>query len=195
MKHIAIVSVASLALLAACGQKTDLAAAPNKQLPPPPATLILTRDQPALVARGKLRRVRRGVYVDAAAYATLAPWERYLLRVHAVLHTWTDPLFCLESAAILHRLPTFGEPRDIHLLSTDGRSWRRGDVIVHSASDGRDVHSVEGVHMTGVADTESAGDAELTRRVAGASERAASSIADCRRAWPHAAPGTPSTRS
>lgn len=120
----------------------------------PPATLILTRDDPALVRRRhSLVKVRPGVYVDAAAWARLAPWDRYLLRVHAVACTWSSPVFCLESAAVLCGLPTFGEPRQIHLLSADATTWRRGDVVVHGARDGRAVESIDGLHLTAAAET------------------------------------------
>lgn len=81
------------------------------------------------------------------------PWDRYLLRVHAVLRTWNSPILCLESAAILHSLPVFGEPRHIHLLSADGATWRRGDVIVHGARDGRERVSIDGIDVTTVTET------------------------------------------
>ncbi|MFB8388177.1 hypothetical protein ACFC3F_13655 [Microbacterium sp. NPDC055910] len=119
----------------------------------PPATLVLAREHPALVRRRDHHRVRPGVYVDAAVWRALQPWDRYLLRVHAVAITWNEPVFCLESAAALHGLPTFGEARHIHLLSPDATTRRRGDVIVHGARDGRRIDVVEGVCATALTDT------------------------------------------
>lgn len=122
-----------------------------------PLTLHLTREQPTFAHRPDrdraLHRVRAGVYVDFAEWAALSPWDRYLVRVHAVARTWSSPAFMLESAAALHRLPVFNEPREIHILSPDGTSWREGDVVVHAARDGRDLVSVEGFLLTSLAET------------------------------------------
>ncbi|MDT0183159.1 hypothetical protein Q9S36_23530 [Microbacterium sp. ARD31] len=122
-------------------------------LPP----LLLSRDRPSDVARldrnGALHRVRAGVYVQAAAWSALAPWQRYRVRVQAVTATWSDPVLCLESAAAEIGLPVFGEPREIHLLSSNGRSWREGDVVVHGTRDERSVLARDGIRMTSVADT------------------------------------------
>lgn len=121
-------------------------------------TLLLTREQEADVRRldreRGLHRIRPGAYVAADRWNSLAPWERYLLRVQAVARTWTAPVFCLESAAALSRaLPLFGEPRDIHLLSADGRSWREGDVVVHGSHDARTLVSADGSTYTSIVDT------------------------------------------
>lgn len=100
-----------------------------------------------------LRKLRAGVYVDRRAFGGLAPWDRYRMRVEAVAATWTDPIFCLESAAALQGLPVFGEPRYIHLLDPGGTSWRQGDVIVHGTRDARQVDRVDGMLITPPADT------------------------------------------
>jgi len=63
------------------------------------------------------------------------------------------PRFCLESAAVLEDVPIFGEPRFIHLLSPDGRTWREGDVIVHGWQDGRELVTVDGMMRTARKDT------------------------------------------
>lgn len=75
------------------------------------------------------------------------------MRVGAVAATWTDPIFCLESAATVHGLPVFGEPRYIHLLDPGGTSWREGDVVVHGTRDPRPVSEVDGMLVTPPADT------------------------------------------
>lgn len=122
-----------------------------------PSTLLLTREQPALVRQlrraASLHRVRPGVHVHSGDWRRLQPWDRYLLRVHAVARTWWAPVFCLESAAALHGMPVFDEPRDIHLLSEDGRTWRQGDVWVHGAQDARRVVEEDGLGLTGAVDT------------------------------------------
>jgi hypothetical protein len=123
----------------------------------PKATLLLTREQPDRVARldrsKELRRVRPGVYVRTEEWAALAPWDRYELRVEAVQRTWTNPIFCFESAARSHGLPEFDEPRFIHLFNPGGTSWREGDVIVHGAKGGRSTTTVDGRTVTSADET------------------------------------------
>lgn len=122
-------------------------------LPP----LLLARDRPSDVERldrsGALHRVRPGAYVAKAVWDSLAPWERYRVRVRAVTMTWTAPVLCLESAAVEAGLPIFGEPRHIHLLSPNNRSWREGDVVVHGSRDEREIVAREGIHATSIAET------------------------------------------
>lgn len=121
-------------------------------------TLLLTREREADLRRldrdRSLHRIRPGAYVPASRWEALPPWDRYLLRVEAVARTWTAPVFCLESAAVLSAtLPLFGEPRDIHLLSADGSSWREGDVVVHGSRDARTLVTVDGMTYTSLLDT------------------------------------------
>lgn len=99
-------------------------------------------------------RLRKGVYVERASFAALAPWGRYVVRVHAFLRTHPDAVLCLESAAVLHGVPGFGEPKDIHVYDPDrGKSYRHADVVIHASSDPRDVEVVAGVAVTGLRDT------------------------------------------
>lgn len=98
-------------------------------------------------------RVRRGVYVDAAAAARLAPWQRYALRVHAFALAHPDAVLCLESAAVLLGLPLFGETRDIHVFDPDRTASRRfGDVCVHTSTDARGIVRVDGILCTSPTD-------------------------------------------
>jgi hypothetical protein len=98
--------------------------------------------------------VRRGVRVDAAWWRGIPPWERYRLRVEAASHALADPVFALESAAVLHGLPIFGEPAHIHVLAPTGsRGYRSGDVIRHLRTAEADIVRVEGVRLTSVEDT------------------------------------------
>jgi hypothetical protein len=123
----------------------------------PTASLLLTRDMPAGLARldriSALHRIRAGAYVPRSEWAQLEPWRRYALRVHAVASTWTSPVFCMESAAVLQSLPVFGEPREIHLLSHDGSTWREGDVHVHGWSDVRSLTTAGSLATTSIEDT------------------------------------------
>lgn len=122
-----------------------------------PITLLLARELRTLGRRAagdaRLHRVRPGVYADAEAWALLLPWERYLARVHAVALTWHEPVFMLESAAALTGLPVFREPADIHLLAPGPHSYRRGDVVVHSSPDPRELLAAGGLTATGISDT------------------------------------------
>ncbi len=102
----------------------------------------------------RYHRVRRGIYADAAAWTALSPWDRYAARVAAFHQRHPDAILCLESAAVAHDLPTFGEPRDIHVFDPDRAASRRfGDVCVHTAVDGRETTTLGGVAATTRDDT------------------------------------------
>jgi hypothetical protein len=83
---------------------------------PSPVELYRVRD--ALMGTRTLRdgiryhRVRAGVYAPRAAWDGLAPWERYLARVHAYAIVNPDALFAYESAAALLGLPITSPGRD-----------------------------------------------------------------------------------
>ncbi len=119
--------------------------------------MLLAREHPPTLPRldrdRSLLRIRAGVYVDRGAWAALRPWERYELRVLAVARTWSSPVFCLESAAALHGLPIFGEPRYIHLFAAGGATWQEGDVIVHGSADPRAIVTMSGAMCTSLSDT------------------------------------------
>lgn len=122
-----------------------------------PLPLLTARDARAagltLPARGSLR-VRSGVYVDQAAYEKLAPWARYAVRVHAFAQKHPDAVLCLESAAVLHGLPLFGETRDIHVFDADRAASRRfGDVFAHTSRDPRSIIGTGLLLTTSFADT------------------------------------------
>jgi hypothetical protein len=69
------------------------------------------------IRQGRWVVVTRGVYADAGAWHALAPWDRYLARVHAAAARHPDAIFVRESAAALRGLPVFGEPRDVHVVA------------------------------------------------------------------------------
>lgn len=95
-----------------------------------------------------LHRIRPGVFTSRDEWSRLRGWERYRLRVLAVAETWQRPIFAFESAAVVHGMPIFGEPRFVHLLSHDGGSWRQGDVITHGWSDPPSIAEVGGLWAT-----------------------------------------------
>ncbi|WP_447944146.1 hypothetical protein [Microbacterium aurum] len=122
-----------------------------------PTTLLTARDAAAAGIRPTHRthhRVRAGVWTPLAHWQSLAPWERYAARVHAYLRICPDAILCLESAAVIHGIPLFGEARDIHVYDPSAtKSTRFGDVVVHASADARDVVTVEGILVTSMVDT------------------------------------------
>lgn len=98
---------------------------------------LLTRDTVSrpdrAQRRGELVRVMRGVYAPATMWHALAPWDRYLARVHAASSVYPEALFLLESAAALRRLPVFGEPPQVHIALPDPASARAfSGVCIHT---------------------------------------------------------------
>lgn len=123
----------------------------------PPLEMTVA-DDAALAARPRqsadFHRVRRGVYVPAAGWAQLTPWQRYLVRVHAVALLRPNAVFCLESAGALLGLPTFGEPRDVHVFDVGApRSHRIGDVLRHTSTVTPEIIVRDGVRLTAAAET------------------------------------------
>lgn len=122
-----------------------------------PVPLIASAEMRMLglrAANPRLRRVRSGVHARRDLYDALRPWQRYAARVHSFARTHPDAVLCLESAAVLHGLPHFGEAALIHVLADAGEKSRRfGDVAVHSSVDPRGVTSIAGIHCTDLLDT------------------------------------------
>jgi hypothetical protein len=115
------------------------------------ARLMLAADERHMPAglyrrasRRELIRVRPGVYASAEWWSGLRPHERYRQRVAAAARVFPDAVFMSESAASIHELPTFGEPRDIHIFDPDRRTTKRfGDVVVHATQTPRDVVRID----------------------------------------------------
>ncbi|WP_345752824.1 hypothetical protein [Microbacterium rhizophilus] len=103
--------------------------------------------------RGELHRVRHGVYAPRSLWGKLAPWERYLARVHAYALTHPDAVFALESAAVLTGLPIIGEPAEIHVLNPDGTARLAGDVRTHVSQDEREIRRTDGIAFVAAPDT------------------------------------------
>lgn len=123
-------------------------------LRPSPATLVRTADAALLAIRLRDHvRVRPGIHTPAQEWEQLAPWERYLARVHAYALVNPDAVFCLESAAALLGLPLFGHPRHIHTIDVGGTSRAYGDVRVHASTDDCNAVTDAGISATGLAET------------------------------------------
>ena len=100
------------------------------------------------------KRLRKGLYVLHAAYENAAPWDRYATRVHAYFSTHPRAVLCLESAAVIHGLPRFGETARIHVFDPQAtRSSTHADVCVHASADEREIVDVDGILVTSRADT------------------------------------------
>lgn len=103
---------------------------------------------------GDWLRLRKGVYVERAVFLSLEPWRRYAVRVHAFVLTNPDAILCLESAAVVHGIPLFGETKDIHVFDPRAKSTTRNDdVCFHTSADGRVIETVGGIRVTSIPDT------------------------------------------
>ncbi|MDE0547656.1 hypothetical protein [Microbacterium sp. C7(2022)] len=98
-------------------------------------------------------KIRRGAYAHPEWWRGLPRYEQYRVRVEVASLSLKNPIFALESAAVFHGLPVFGEPR-IHLYSLHAqRTCTRGDVTVHASCDPREVVTRAGVSVTSLLDT------------------------------------------
>ncbi|MBD7956795.1 hypothetical protein H9651_04035 [Microbacterium sp. Sa4CUA7] len=124
---------------------------------PTPTPLLRTAEVPhpeRAMARGELVRVRQGVYAPTDLWRSLAPWDRYLARVHAVALKYPNAVFSHDSAAALLGLPVFGDPVVVHLLEDPlGRSRLAGGIRVHTHTGDREILAVGGLLITGILDT------------------------------------------
>lgn len=106
------------------------------------------------VARGELARVVRGVFAESDAWHALPPWERYLVRVHAVARIDPDAVFSHESAAVLLGLGVIGDPGAVHVLAPLGGTSRlSGQIRTHTSSVERDLTEAGGLLVTSAGDT------------------------------------------
>ncbi|MER7797022.1 hypothetical protein [Microbacterium sp. NPDC096154] len=98
--------------------------------------------------------IRRGIRAHESEWQNLLPHERYRERVLAAVFSLGDPLLAFESAALVHGLPVFAEPKDVHVFVTvAGHSYRHGDVLSHTGVDGRREVRVSGIRVTDLVDT------------------------------------------
>lgn len=124
---------------------------------PSPLALLRTAEVPypaRSIARGDVVRVRHGVYAQAAEWAALTPWDRYLARVHAVAMLWPDVVFSHESAAALARMPIFRDPVIVHVIADPSSSSRvLGGIRLHTTQEAREVFEASGLLLTPPGDT------------------------------------------
>lgn len=106
------------------------------------------------VRRNEVVRVQPGVYAHATEWRQLAPWDRYLARVHAVQRRRPNAVFVLESAAALIGLPFLGDPGYVHILAdTKGAARITGRVRGHFSTDPVSPQASAGFAVTNVLDT------------------------------------------
>lgn len=91
--------------------------------------VALSRD----AARGLLLRLRRGVYVERAAFEQLGPEGRHLVRMRAFAAAAPRPVaFSHWSAAVAHRLPVMAERlQQVHVAVADRAARNRDGVVGH----------------------------------------------------------------
>jgi hypothetical protein len=106
------------------------------------------------VAGGELVRVVRGIYATKPNWDGLAPWQRYLARVHAVALTHPDAVFALESACALWGLPVFGDPVVVHMLGgPDSTARLSAGTRIHASRALDRIELVGGMRLTDPAAT------------------------------------------
>jgi hypothetical protein len=125
---------------------------------PSPVALLLAGRTPAgkpLHRNTSLTRVHSRVYAKKEEWDALAPWDRYLARVHAVRLIRPGSVFCLESSAALLGLPIFGEPRYVHVFNEwpDAHSTSSAGLAFHTFIDERAITVKDEGAVVDVADT------------------------------------------
>lgn len=63
--------------------------------------------------RGRLLRIRRGVYISAVDWQQARAWERYRISAAAIAIQTPDTIFCRQTALTLRGLPLLSVPREI----------------------------------------------------------------------------------
>ncbi len=123
----------------------------------PPIDLFTSEEARALslpLRSEAFTRIRPGVYARRSAWKELTSWGRYAARVHAFVRTHPDAVLALESAAVLHGLPHFGEARHVHVsVDAPTKSARYGDIRVHTSAQEREVVRIGSALVTSFRDT------------------------------------------
>jgi len=102
-------------------------------------------------ARGRLVRLRNGVYCDAEEWRSLEGRERHLLRCRAVLETRSSPVvLCNWSAAAVWGVPILGEwPAEVHVMAAPAAGGRsKNGIRRHPAATAVGVAEHRGFHVT-----------------------------------------------
>ncbi|NQX29633.1 hypothetical protein HQQ81_19990 [Microbacteriaceae bacterium VKM Ac-2854] len=101
-------------------------------------------------AKGRHRRLKRGVFVEAASFDSLPDREQHLLRARAVRMTRGElNVLALYSAAALHDLPLASWlPQKVHLLGHPGEA-DGADIVRHRDKAGpEDIEEIDGFLVT-----------------------------------------------
>lgn len=121
-----------------------------------PVPLLRARDVPhaaRVAARGELVSVVRGVYAPTGLWRQLAPWDRYLARIHATLLTHPGLVLSHESAAAIWGMPVLGDPGVVHALGDPSRTSRlHAGLRMHTTTGARDVVDLGGFAAIAPAD-------------------------------------------
>ncbi|MEU2202943.1 hypothetical protein AB0P19_03210 [Microbacterium oleivorans] len=121
-----------------------------------PVPLLRARDVPhaaRVAARGELVSVVRGVYAPTGLWRRLAPWDRYLARIHATLLTHPGLVLSHESAAAIWGMPVLGDPGVVHALGDPTRTSRlHAGLRMHTTTGARDVVDLGGFAAVAPAD-------------------------------------------
>ncbi len=103
---------------------------------------------------GRLERVRRGSYVDSAAWTSLSAEDQHFIRMLAASAAAKgSPVFSHESAAVVWSFPIVeGLPGRLQITVPPGSGLKTNRVVVrHEARlDSSDIVSVAGFHLTGI---------------------------------------------
>lgn len=89
-------------------------------------------DLEAAVRMGRLQRVRRAAYVDAAAWGSATPDDRYRLRARAVLRSRPGSAASHHAALALHGLPLWrADLSRVDVIGDVGQAVNRSGLWVH----------------------------------------------------------------
>lgn len=109
----------------------------------------------AAVAAGRVVRISRGAYVDAATWTRADSRDRHLLLMAAAGQRLHSPVFSHRSAAAVHGLPVLGPwPTKVHVTAgwaSGGRSQL--DVVRHCTADEAPTAELRGFVVTDLART------------------------------------------
>lgn len=89
-------------------------------------------DLDTAVRTGRLERVRRAAYVDAAVWASAAPEERYRLKVRGILRSRPASAASHHASLALHRLPLWrADLTRVDVIDDVGQAVNRAGLWVH----------------------------------------------------------------
>lgn len=141
---------------------------PGTQLDPILVAILETGRQPihnmhsphvksSLARNGDYVRLHRGMYLSKRRWSVMSFEDRHLATMLAVhMAAVVPPVFSHISAAILHRLPIYGEiDKRAHVITSVGGAGKPGiEIVRHRYKlDDADVATVKGLRCTSLART------------------------------------------